>query len=332
MNTIAYFPTSVDFPEVDAVTLRQSSNSARTATIEIRQLFIHTRYLPSLHDSVVRVDSALRDANFKLRETVQGLDTKVSMNVRILRGYQNELIGASAPDREEILEDIGKQVLRIVTLVEKDQTTLSRLLSPLGEPVDRAATGQYLTQLKADQERLPLEVQEIKERQAGLTKKRDALTQAMALLESKGFAEVGKNTMLDAKALGQLALAGPEALVVEQAIELAQKLLETLESLVNYLGLMEARNIIRKQIDDLTARTWDKTNELRMVDMKFKQIDFSWQFDDHRINYLGEFAKIIASTESFISVYKQVNPQDDSTVSQFALDAETLAKHLKVVV
>lgn len=332
MNTIAYFPASVDFPEVDAVTLRQSSGSAHTATIEIQQLFIHTRYLPSLHDSVVRVDSALRDANFKLRETVQDLDTKVGVNVQTLRGYQKELIGASASDREEILEDIGKQVARIVTLVEKDQTTLNRLLPPLGESVDRVATGQYLTQLKADQERLPLEVQDIKERQAALSKQRDSLTQAMALLESKGFAEVGKDTLLDAKALGQLALAGPQALVVEQAIELAQKLLETLESLVNYLGLMEARNIIRKQIDDLTARTRDKTNELRMVDMKFKQIEFSRQFDEHRINYVGEFAKIIASTESFLSVYKQVDPESDSAVSQFALDAEALAKRLKVVV
>jgi len=332
MNNIAYFPATVDYPEVDAATLRQSSSGARTATIEIRQRFINTRYLPTLHDSVVRVDSALREANFKLRETIQDLDTKVGINVRTLRGYQQELIGASKFDREEIVVDIGQQVARIVKLVEKDQTTLNRLLLPLGESVDRVATGQYLSQLMAEQERLPLEVHEIKERQAALEEKREALTRAMALIEAKGFAEVGKDTMLDAKALGQLALAGPEALVVEKAIELAQKSLETLEALVNYLGLMEARNMLRKQIDDLMARTWDKTSELRMVDMKRDQIEFSHQFNEHRINYVGEFAKVIASIDSFLSVYKRVDPEDDGAVSQFALDTEALARHLKVIV
>jgi riboflavin biosynthesis pyrimidine reductase len=332
MNTIAYFPASVDYPEVDVVNLRQSSSSARTATTKIRQLFIQTRYLPTLHDVVVRVDSTLRDADFKLRETVQALDSKISINVRTLRGYQQELIGASNLDRKEILEDIDQQVVRIIHLVSKDQTALNRLLSPLSEPVDRVATGQYLVQLMAEQERLPQEVQEIKEREAALTEKREALTQAMALIESKGFAEVGKDTMLNAEALRKLALAGPEALVVEKGIELAQKFLETLESLVNYLGLMEARNILRKQIDDLITRTWEKTNELRLVDMKRDQIEVSHQFDEHRINYVGELANVIASTDSFLSVYKRVNPEDDSTVSQFALDAEALASHLKVVV
>jgi hypothetical protein len=66
--------------------------------------------------------------------------------------------------------------------------------------------------------------------------------------------------------------------------------------------------------------------------MKRDQIEVSHQFDDHRINYVGELANVIASTDSFLSVYKRVNPEDDSTVSQFALDAEALASHLKVVV
>lgn len=331
MNNITYFPSNVDYPELDAVALRQAAQHANQSAVDVKRLYIQTDYLPMLHANVARVDSAVRNADLKLRETAQTLDTKLGINVRTLRSYQQELEGATGSDREEILEDIGQRVEIIVGIVSKHQTVVNNLFTPLKESVDRSATAKYLVQLAADKERLPGEIQEIQARQAELEQKRRDLSEAIALIESKGFSEVSKDTLLDAKALAALAKGGPEAAALEKAIEMAQNILKQLESLLNFLDLVEARNVIRKQIDDVVKFTTNKMSELRLVGLKEDLINAALEFDEHRMGYVGEFEKIMLSGQSFLSVHKQVALEDTSAVNRFIVDAETLAKHLKVL-
>jgi hypothetical protein len=330
MSNITYFPSNVDYPELDVTALRLASRHANSSTIDVKRLFIQSDYLPMLHAGVARVDNALRDADFKLREAVQTLDTKVGINVRTLRGYQKELDGAPDSDREEILEDIDQRINGIVDIVSKHQTVLNTLFSPLGETVDRNVTTRHLVQLAEDKERLPGDIQGIEERQAELEQKRRDLSEAIALIESKDFVEVGKETLLDAKALAALAKGGPEAAALEKAIEMAQDILKQLESFLNFLDLVEARNVVRKQIDDLVEHHTKKMNELRLVGLKEDLINASHAFDEHRMDYVGEFEKIMRSSRSFLSVHKKVAAENDGAVNQFIVDVEALAKHVKV--
>lgn len=330
MSNITYFPSNVDYPELDVAALRLASQHANSSTIDVKRLFIQTDYLPMLHAGVARVDNALRDADFKLREAVQTLDTKVGINVRTLRGYQKELDGAPDSDRAEILEDIDQRINVIVDIVSKHQRVLNTLFSPLGETVDRSVTAGHLVQLAEDRERLPGEIQDIQERQAELEQKRRDLSEAIALIESKDFVEVGKETLLDAKALAALAKGGPEVAALEKAIEMARDILKQLESFLNFLDLVEARNVVRKQIDDLVKHHTEKMNELRLVGLKEDLINASHAFDEHRMDYAGEFEKIMRSSQSFLSVHKKIAAENDGAVNRFIADVEALAKHVKV--
>ncbi|RAU49666.1 MULTISPECIES: alpha-xenorhabdolysin family binary toxin subunit B [unclassified Pseudomonas] len=331
MNSITYLPASIEYPALDAVTLRLSSNGARDATVTVKHLFLQTDYLPTLHNNVVRVDTAIREAHFKAREVVLELNTKIGINVPVLREYQQELQDANGVDEAEIREDIQHQLDKILAAVAKGGAVLGRLHSPLTASPVPDATEQYMSQLAADQERLPAEIQEIKQRQANLEQKRQTLTEAMALIESKSFAQVGKETMLDAKAISQLAMATPEVAVLDQAIELARQTMEKIESLVNYLGLMEARNTIRRQITGLVNDIAAKQSELRLTVLKGDLINASLGFETHRVRFVGELEKIIVSVDTFLAAYNKISTADSSQVAQFGVDAEALAKHLYVM-
>lgn len=332
MNNITAFPMSAHYQTVDVAALRQAVKEAGDASIEVQSLFINTEYLPALHARIKASDSAMRAAQFKLQETVQALDLDLKAHVKTLRHYQSELATATGSEKQEVLEDIAKVVTTIVGTVRKNQTELDRVYAPMTVEVDRAATGSYLTQLLADQQRLPAESLEIKVREEALQGKRQTLTQAMTLIESKGFAEVGKETLLDAQNIATLAAGGPEVAVLSTAIELAQQTLENVESFINYIGLMNARDAIRKQIDELLNRIQGKTIELRTVEMKAKLIQASNAFEDQRIRYTAEFSKVGAAAKSFVGTYQNVDPSAPDALAQLAADALGLAKFVKASV
>jgi len=332
MNNITDFPMSAHYQTVDVAALRQAAKEAGDASIEVQSLFINTEYLPALHARIKASDSAMRAAQFKLQETVQALDLDLKAHVKTLRHYQSELATATGSEKQEVLEDIAKVVTTIVGTVRKNQTELDRVYAPMTVEVDRAATGSYLTQLLADQQRLPAESLEIKVREEALQGKRQTLTQAMTLIESKGFAEVGKETLLDAQNIATLAAGGPEVAVLSTAIELAQQTLENVESFINYIGLMNARDAIRKQIDELLNRIQGKTIELRTVEMKAKLIQASNAFEDQRIRYTAEFSKVGAAAKSFVGTYQNVDPSAPDALAQLAADALGLAKFVKASV
>lgn len=331
MTNISQFPGSPDYPELNVQALKQAKANANDATIEMKRLFIQTQYLPSLHSRVSDQDKAMRDADFRLRDTAQSLDTVLGIQVGTLRELQEELQNAPESDKEEIIEDIVLRVQAIMDTVGKKELTLHNLIPAMASPIDRAATGKYITQLEADQARLPAEVLEIKARQDALEEKRKALTDAMALIEAGGFTELAKDTALTAQELVKMGMTPPQLIAVEAAIGLAQQVLQRAENLINYLGMVEARNVLRKQIDDLINGTYAKTSELRLVTLKKELISECHNFDDHRAQYIAEFEKCVASKRAFLTTHNNVNGGDQEAVAQFTVDALSLAKHLKVL-
>ncbi|QKF51390.1 alpha-xenorhabdolysin family binary toxin subunit B [Pseudomonas graminis] len=331
MNNISQFPGNPDYPELDVPAFKQAKAKASDATIEVKRLFIQTQYLPSLHSRVSELDQAMGNADASLRETAQSLDTVLGIQVGTLRELQKEFQSARESDREEIIEDIVLRIQSILDTVGKGELTLQDLIPAMASPIDRAATGNYITQLEADQARLPAEVLEIKERQDALEAKRKALTDAMALIEAKGFTELAKDTALTAQELVKVGMTPPQLIAVEAAIALAQQILERAESLINYLNMVEARNTLRKQIDDLINSTYAKTSELRLVTLKKELITESYSFDDQRAQYIAEFGKCVTAMRSFLTTRNDVDGGDQDAVAQFSVDALSLAKYLKVM-
>jgi hypothetical protein len=332
MNNNTQPPSHTDYPTIDVAVLRQAGREAGDASIEVQALFIKTDYLPALHSRVTEVDSAMKTAQFKLRETTQSLAMNLTAFIETLRGYQSELEETTGSEKQEVLEDIASVVSDILGTVRQDKAGLDGIYTPMTAAVDRAATGKYLIQMTADMQRLPPEILEVKERQQALNVKRQTLTQAMALIESKGFAEVGKETLLNAQNIAALAAAGPQAAVLTAAIDLGQQILERVESSINYMGLMDARNAIRRQMDVVAKSIQHKNAELRLVEMKAELIKQSHAFEEQRVRYTAEFSKVSAAARSFINAYRTVDAEDQATVEQFAVDAQDLARYMKAVI
>lgn len=331
MNTIAQFPGSIEYPMLNPQAFRQAKAKANDATIEVKRLFIQTQYLPSLHSRISGQDQALRTADFQLRETVNSLESETNRQVDALRYLQSELRNPPESDHGDIIEDIGQRVQTIIGYVSEKERVLKSLIPAMAAPIDRTATDKYITQFEADLARLPTEVLEITERQNALDAKRKALTQAMALIEAKGFTQIAKDTALSAQEITKLGMATPEVMAVEAAINVALQVLERAESLINYVGMIEARDRLRKQINDLIERALAKEEELRLVSWKKDLVTESHRFDDHRAQYVAEYEKCVTASRSFLSTHSNVNGADQDGVAQFAADVLSLAKHLKVM-
>jgi hypothetical protein len=104
------------------------------------------------------------------------------------------------------------------------------------------------------------------------------------------------------------------------------------ESFVSYIGLMEARNAIRKQMDAMTKSIQHKNAELRMVEMKAELIQQSHAFEEQRVRYTAEFSKVSAAAQSFINAYRTVDAEDQAIVGQFVVNAQDLARYMKAVI
>lgn len=332
MTNVRQFPSTVNYPALDAAALKQVALAAGNAATEVKRCFLQTDYLPTVNTKVSGLNRAIHEAVFKLPESVNSLFHKIAINTDTLRAYQAELRDAPSSDMQEILEDISTQAVNIVGVIRETNAELKRALTPMTDTVDRRATAGYLAQLEVEQQHLPIEIQEIRERKAILDAKRKSLTDAMALLEAKGIAEIGKDVMLNAQQMANMGMASPEVAVVGTAIELAQEALERLESMINYAGLSEARNEIRKQIEALLAGERGKHESLNEINTKHALIAAAHDFDDQRQRYVAEFEKFILAGQSFLDAYRAIDAQDEQVVSQLAVDASALARHMKLAI
>jgi hypothetical protein len=325
MTNVSQLPSTVNYPQLSATTLKQAADAANAAAIEVKSCFLQTRYLPSIDAKVSGLNSAINEAVFKLSESVNSQLQNIALNTDTLRSYQEELRQAPSSETQDILEDISTRAEIIVRFIRETNDELKRALTPMTGAVDRRATAGYLAQLEVEQQRLPIELQEIRERKATLDAKRKSLTEAMALLDAKGIAEIGKDAILTAQQLASLSMVAPEVAVVDTAIKLAQEALKRLQSTINYVGLSEARDEIRKQIDALLASESGKDESLRNINTKHALIAAAHDFDDQRQRYVAEFEKFIVAGQSFLDAYRSINAQDEQIVSQLAVDASALA-------
>lgn len=331
MNNISAFPSHIEYPTIDVAILQQARKEARGASIEVQVLFAKTDYLEALHSRVTNVDNAMAAAQFKLTETAQSLDMNITAFIETLRIYQSELEEVPGSERQEVLEDIAKVVSDILSTVRKEKSTLDSTYTPMTAAIDRTETGKFLVQMAVDMQRLPDDVLDIEQRKQALSVKRDTLTQAMTVIESKGFAEIGKETLLNAQAISTLTTAGPEAAILTTAIELAQQTMQKVESFISYNGMREARNVIGKQMEVLTQSIQDKNTELRMVEMKAELIKKSHTFEEQRLRYTAEFSKVSAAAQSFVTTYRAVDAQNEAVVGQFVVDAQQLARYMNAL-
>ncbi|MGH8418858.1 MAG: alpha-xenorhabdolysin family binary toxin subunit B [Pseudomonas sp.] len=321
-----------DYPQLDLTALNEAAKGAYNEGITIERLYTQTAYLPSLSLKIARIDGALRTAHYKLKETLQSLSIPAAISLQLINRYQTAYNRAPDSSKPGVIARMADEVSKILNLASHAKMSLKQLSAPLLETVELDATHRFLVQLAVEAEQIPLDIEALNLRKEALDQERKTLTDALSLIESKGFAQVGKDTILNAQEVSKLALAAPELAILEQAIEFAHKVLDQAQDLVNYVSLTNARDVIRRRIGDLLSEIASKVEGLRLVRLRQELITATHRFDDHRITYTAEFKKIDAALSMFLQTHIAADLQDDEFRAGLIAQANALIIYLNSIV
>lgn len=320
-----------DYPEVDLTALNQAAKAAYSEGINIEQLHTETEYLSSLSSRVARIDNALRAAHYRMKSTLQSLVDPAAISLQLIARYQTAYQRAPDTSKSAVIARMTRELSKILQLTSHTETEFKQLSGPLLEPIELDATHRFLVQLGIEAEQIPMAIEALNLRKEKLDQESKTLTDALLLIESKGFAQVGKDTLLNAQEVSKLALASPELAMLDQAVEFAHKVLDEAQGLISYVSLTKARDIIRHRIDQLLAEISGQAEALRLVGLRRELIMATHRFEDHRSTYIAEFEKIQASLGTFLMTYRSADMNDEHLRSELVTQAHALITHLNTI-
>jgi hypothetical protein len=324
--------TFTQYPTLNVASFNEAAREAYNEGVTIERLHVQTTYLPALSLKIARIDSALRTAHYRLKDCVQSFIDPAAIGLQRIERAIGVLDRAPANSRPGVIARISTDVSRMVNLAGEAQVSLQRLLAPLQETVELDTTQRFLVQLNAEQEQVAVDIATLSARKAGLDQERQTLTQSISLIESKGFAQVGKDTILNAQQLSKLATATPEIAMLELAIEFAGKVLDEAQNLISYVSLTKARDVIRERIEQLMEQMATRVEDQRLVGLRQNLIMAIHRFDEHRLSYVAEFDKLVGALVLFLETHAYADLNEDDTRTALVDSAKALIDHLKPAV
>jgi hypothetical protein len=323
--------TYSEYPAVDLVALNEAAKGAYAEGITIERLQTQTGYLPTFYKKVTRIDHGLRTAHYQLKEILASLSTPLGLSLERFARSEASYNRAQTASKPAVIKRMVDEVLEILRLVDETREELRQKAPPLLETVELDATRRFLADLAVEAEQLLLDMEALTQRKETLEQEHRTLTDALSLIESKGFAQVGKDTILNAQQVSKLALATPELALLEQGIEFAQKVLDEAQGLVNYVSLTKARDVVRQRVSDLSTQVESKKGELDRVGMRQELITATHRFDGHQTTYITEFKKIKAALSAFLDTHTMADLQDETVRAGVINQTTTLITHLNTI-
>ncbi|MCI8210960.1 hypothetical protein AUC61_15610 [Pseudomonas sp. S25] len=323
MNT----PIFLDVP--DMIAMRDAKNACNSKMIEATVYHNATNFLPNVFAKFNSLNAGLNDAHREFYDAAQKISFALEYPIDQVARYKDDLEEVTdEDDREYILGRISGVRVDATEITGERAMQMANHLKLLKETFSRQSTMASLATLDIEAVRLPAEITVLEERNSILNSELHTLNDAIKALETKGFADIGQETILNAESLAALQLAGPHAVAVKAALDLLQKSLATLDASLNYFGLLSLRKNLRARIDAEIQKINDKKDEARMADQRIRLIDSIHGFDDERAKYVQEYSKIVTSLMSFVNKHTSTQHDDDESVEQWLQDAKAVIHYL----
>ncbi|MCD5974918.1 alpha-xenorhabdolysin family binary toxin subunit A [Pseudomonas quasicaspiana] len=328
-RSLMFMNNSLAFDEPDTQAMRNAKVACNAKMVDATVYHTETDYLPNLFGKFTNLNTALNRAHFVLLESAQKISYNLEFPVDDIARYQDELLDADDDDhREFILKRISEVIEAGIVATDDEAKKMAGHLKSINETFNRQTTLTSLAGLESQATQLPIDIAALEERKTELNGELLTLNDAIKALESKGLAEIGEETILNAEALAALQLAGPHAAIVKAALDLLQKSLADLDAALNYYGLLSLRKNMYTRIDAETQKINVKNGELRLVDQRTRFIESIHGFDDQRVIYAQEYSKIVTSLKSFVNKYTLATMGDDDYVQQWIEDAKAVMGYL----
>ncbi|MCS3471036.1 hypothetical protein M2401_004797 [Pseudomonas sp. JUb42] len=332
MSNILKFPSTLEFLSPDAKAMRRHKDNANDHVINATVAYNDTAYLPPLQRKVESSNNALNVTQFMFPLSVQSISLDLESKVSQLRSLLDELANpASEQERQDILEDINTLLAAALVKTKVEFQKLSSSISPLLEGFDRTPTSGYLLGHKNDIERLSKDIEQANNTLGELVEQRKTITDAIGAIEKIGFEKIAMDTLLTVEGLDAIDAAAPQVAAVKLAIESTKKFIEHIGSVMNYLGLTAARDVIVKRINEQQTIMGTKNNEIRLTKLRISFIDAIHGFDDSCQAYFGELSKVTDALDLFVRANTSMTASDLDSVTKFIGDAQQMSAYLKAI-
>jgi hypothetical protein len=327
-RSVLFMSAPLILEEPDMKAMRDAKAACHSKMVDANVHHTETDYLPSVFAKFHNLNDALNKAHTGFTASVEKIFYDLEFPIDDILRYQEELADADEEDREYILSRISDLQVAATTDIGKETQNLASHLKSISEPFNRESTLKSLDGLNIQAAKLPEDIDALNERKSTLQGELQTLNSAIQAIESKGFADIGEETILNAEALAALQLAGPHAAAVKVALDLLQKSLADLDAALNYFGLLSLRKNLRTRLDAETQKISNKNDEVRMVEQRTRLINAFHGFDDERVNYAQEYSKVVTSFKSFVNKHASTPKDGDEFVEQWIEDAKALIDYL----
>ncbi|MCV4342687.1 alpha-xenorhabdolysin family binary toxin subunit B [Pseudomonas capsici] len=331
-NTITHLATSMNVNTPDLPVMSSSLENMRKNLVRADVLYAKTLYLPNLYTRVQRLTGAMFVEQQRLGESCMRLKIDIESRIKRLRNYDREL--GSITDQDEIkdIQDERKSALSdAATTADNELTRQVHALIDLKESVNRQQTEEFQESLEQDVVKATARIEDSNARIAVIQEERRVLTEAIDAIESKGFANIAKDTLLTGEKILALGMQPPQIAVITLAIEQMKATLEYGGEGINFIALLKRRDALRERMDKLYEQLAQTEKGKLALTQRIELITCFHAMDDHRNLYVEQYQKVSQTIESFIALNQTVAPDDKERSARFISSGLQMISYLQPI-
>lgn len=318
-DNVVSMGASANYPAPDTTHMANTASDIGHLSAIANALFIRTDYLPQLNDQFTRLSINIYDTHRDLRDSAIKMTQRLKYSIDDLKTYAVELLeeGLDEQDKADIIAESLRIRTTSMALVKAEDDALNKKLRSVDEKFNRQTTEGFLAGLTADVQRGDADIVQIVGKLAALEDQRKVLNDGITALESKGYAELGKDRIIEVEKLITEGMLLPEIKLIELALEQAKKVIEDIERGITFFALVNARNRLVDTINATREEQIARENDNVMARHRIDFINTLHRMDEQRTVYLSEARKVTQATGFFLSTATTGSMNDQEQVASF---------------
>jgi hypothetical protein len=331
MTTITHLHNNDIFKPADIKALKTHVRQAALANSHVQSLSLSTGYLPSLAAKISFSYRYLTSVEGVLRETAAALPATLNSGLANLKSLQLERKTATGSDLEEIAEDLHAAIVDVGGRMTQQVNNLNKTLAEISEALDRFSTDTEIEELKQDNQLVSQQLDTLNAAATQLRTERAAVTSAIALIETKDFAEILNDTILTAKSLADAGMQPPQVEIVEAGLKIASEFIGDMQKGLQLMDLIGLRDSMNDRLDKLTGQLQAFEDQLAKNNDSIKLIMQAYAFDDLRGLVVIEATHVIDTVEAVTAYISQADTGQDDPLSDVVQTLQKLSDYTRTI-
>ncbi|RMQ40105.1 hypothetical protein ALQ04_03633 [Pseudomonas cichorii] len=331
-TTITPLDNSLNIKAPDVQVMSSNLGSMNSTLVTADVLYAKTLYLPNLYARFKRINNTMVIEHQRLGGACMRLMRDIESRIELLRKYDQELIETNdQTDVDDIQTERAYTLKNAMSMASAEALKLANALSAMKEAANRQQTLEFKKSLEQDVIRATAGLDETRTRLAGLQEERRVLSEAIDAIESKGFANIARDTLLTAEKIIALGLQPPQIAVITLAIEQMKATLEQGAEGINFIGLLKRRDSLRERIDKLFEQLSQREKEKQALAQRIELIECFHAMDDQRTLYVEQYQKVAQAVDSFIAINQAVAADDKQRSARFVSAGLQMVSYLQPI-